>query len=50
MLGRIFDNSKRFQLSDHISDIFHRILPIVIRMHDLFEIIPTRTYPFFLSQ
>ena len=46
MSGRIFENCQRFQLSDQISDTFDRILPIVIRMHDLFKIMPIRTYLF----
>ena len=41
--GRIFDTCQRFQLSDQISDISHRILPIVIRMHDFFKIVPMRS-------
>ena len=41
--GRIFDTCQRFQLSDQISDISHRILPIVIRMHDPFKIVPMRS-------
>ena len=41
--GRIFDTCQRFQLYDQISDISHRILPIVIRMHDPFKIVPMRS-------
>ena len=44
MSGRLFDNCQRFQLSDQISDIFHRILPIEISTDDIFKIMPTRTY------
>ena len=41
--GRIFDNGQRFQLSDQISDIFHRIRPIEISTDDIFEIVPMRS-------
>ena len=46
MSGRIFDNCQHFQLSDQISDIFHRILPIEISTYDIFKIMPTRMYLF----
>ena len=44
--GRIFDTCRRFQLSDQISDISHRILPIVTRMHDLFKIVPSDLFSY----
>ena len=43
---QIFDTCQRLQLSDQTSDIFPQILLIVIRMQDLFKIMPTRTYLF----
>ena len=43
MSGRIFDNCQRFQLSDQICDIFHRIHPIEISTDDIFEIVPMRS-------